>query len=69
MRNYTCCCHGYSEKLVERVPSYKDQITRLQDFDLDTYGFFGYPVLQSADILVYRAGMCPSGPTRSLTWN
>ena len=46
---------------LERVPSYKDQITRLQDFDLDTYGFLGYPVLQSADILVYRAGNVPVG--------
>ena len=46
---------------LERVPSYKDQITRLQDYDLDTYGFLGYPVLQSADILVYRAGNVPVG--------
>ena len=43
------------------MPSYKDQITRLQDYDLDTYGFLGYPVLQSADILVYRAGNVPVG--------
>ena len=46
---------------LERVPSYKDQKERLAERDLDTYGFLGYPVLQSADILVYRAGLVPVG--------
>jgi tryptophanyl-tRNA synthetase len=46
---------------LERVPSYKDQQTRLNDRDLSTYGFLGYPVLQSADILIYRAGNVPVG--------
>ena len=46
---------------LERVPSYKDQIANLQDRDLDTYGFLGYPLLQSADILIYRAGNVPVG--------
>ena len=46
---------------LERVPSYKDQQERLKDKDLATYGFLGYPLLQSADILMYRAGMVPVG--------
>lgn len=46
---------------LERVPSYKDQIERLNDRDLDTFGFLGYPVLQAADILMYRAGHVPVG--------
>jgi tryptophanyl-tRNA synthetase len=46
---------------LERVPSYKDQQLQLGDKDLSTYGFLGYPLLQSADILVYRAGMVPVG--------
>ncbi len=46
---------------LERVPSYKDQQARLNDRDLATYGFLGYPLLQSADILVYRAGWVPVG--------
>jgi tryptophanyl-tRNA synthetase len=46
---------------LERVPSYKDQIARLNERDLATYGFLGYPVLQSADILVYKAGQVPVG--------
>jgi tryptophanyl-tRNA synthetase len=46
---------------LQRVPSYKDQIAKLQDHDLDTYGFLGYPLLQSADILIYRAGNVPVG--------
>jgi tryptophanyl-tRNA synthetase len=41
---------------LERVPSYKDQQEKLRERDLATYGFLGYPLLQSADILVYRAG-------------
>ncbi|MFC3153405.1 tryptophan--tRNA ligase [Litoribrevibacter euphylliae] len=46
---------------LERVPSYKDQQEKLKDRDLSTYGFLGYPLLQSADILMYRAGQVPVG--------
>jgi len=46
---------------LERVPSYKDQQAKLNDRDLATYGFLGYPLLQSADILIYRAGNVPVG--------
>jgi tryptophanyl-tRNA synthetase len=46
---------------LERVPTYKDQQEKLRDRDLDTYGFLGYPLLQSADILLYRAGWVPVG--------
>jgi len=46
---------------LERVPSYKDQQEKLREKDLDTYGFLGYPLLQSADILIYRAGLVPVG--------
>jgi tryptophanyl-tRNA synthetase len=46
---------------LERVPSYKDQQEKLHDRDLDTYGFLGYPLLQAADILIYRAGYVPVG--------
>ena len=46
---------------LERVPTYKDQIANLADSDLGTYGFLGYPVLQAADILMYRAGYVPVG--------
>jgi len=46
---------------LERVPSYKDQQERLKEKDLATYGFLGYPLLQSADILIYKAGLVPVG--------
>ena len=46
---------------LERVPSYKDQQTKLNEKDLSTYGFLGYPLLQSADILIYKAGLVPVG--------
>ena len=46
---------------LERVPSYKDQQEKLKDRDLATYGFLGYPLLQSADILMYKAGYVPVG--------
>ena len=46
---------------LERVPSYKDQQANIADKDLDTYGFLGYPLLQAADILAYRAGHVPVG--------
>ncbi|AOF80935.1 tryptophan--tRNA ligase [Methyloversatilis sp. RAC08] len=46
---------------LERVPTYKDQQDKLSDKDLATYGFLGYPLLQSADILIYRANLVPVG--------
>lgn len=46
---------------LERVPSYKDQQEQLKEKDLATYGFLGYPLLQSADILIYKAGLVPVG--------
>jgi tryptophanyl-tRNA synthetase len=46
---------------LERVPSYKDQQEELKGKDLATYGFLGYPLLQSADILIYRASYVPVG--------
>ncbi|HKA39590.1 MAG TPA: tryptophan--tRNA ligase [Burkholderiales bacterium] len=46
---------------LERIPSYKDQQEKLADKDLSTYGFLGYPLLQSADILIYRATLVPVG--------
>jgi len=46
---------------LERVPTYKDQMDKLRDRDLATYGFLGYPLLQSADILIYRARYVPVG--------
>jgi tryptophanyl-tRNA synthetase len=46
---------------LERVPTYKDQQDKLKEKDLSTYGFLGYPLLQSADILAYRAGLVPVG--------
>lgn len=46
---------------LERVPSYKDQQEALKEKDLATYGFLGYPLLQSADILIYKAGQVPVG--------
>ena len=46
---------------LERVPSYKDQQEKLNNKDLATYGFLGYPLLQTADILIYKAGNVPVG--------
>ncbi|MFA7388236.1 MAG: tryptophan--tRNA ligase, partial [Thiohalobacteraceae bacterium] len=46
---------------LERVPTYKDQQEKLKELDLATYGFLGYPLLQSADILVYKASGVPVG--------
>jgi len=46
---------------LERVPSYKDQQEKLNNKDLTTYGFLGYPLLQTADILIYKAGHVPVG--------
>jgi tryptophanyl-tRNA synthetase len=46
---------------LERVPTYKEQRENIQDKDLGTYGFLGYPVLQAADILIYKADVVPVG--------
>ncbi|MDY7548481.1 tryptophan--tRNA ligase [Glaciimonas sp. CA11.2] len=46
---------------LERVPTYKDQQEKLADRDLATYGFLGYPLLQAADVLIYRATQVPVG--------
>jgi len=46
---------------LERVPTYKEKIDQLQDKDMNTYGFLGYPVLQAADILIYKAHFVPVG--------
>ena len=46
---------------LERVPTYKDQIENLSNRDLATYGFLGYPLLQAADVLIYRATQVPVG--------
>ena len=46
---------------LERVPTYKDQIENLGSRDLSTYGFLGYPLLQAADVLIYRASEVPVG--------
>ncbi len=47
--------------MLERVPTYKEQIREIQNKDLSTYGFLGYPVLQTGDILLYRAHLVPVG--------
>jgi tryptophanyl-tRNA synthetase len=46
---------------LERVPTYKEQRENIKDKDLGTYGFLGYPLLQSADILIYKANFVPVG--------
>lgn len=46
---------------LERVPTYKDQQEKLHEKDLSTYGFLGYPLLQSADVLLYKANLVPVG--------
>jgi len=46
---------------LERVPTYKEKKEQIKDKDLDTYGFLGYPVLQTADIIIYRARYVPVG--------
>ena len=46
---------------LERVPTYKDQQEKLKEKDLSTYGFLGYPTLQAADVLIYKAGFVPVG--------
>ncbi len=46
---------------LERVPTYKEKMDQIQDRDMNTYGFLGYPVLQAADILIYKANFVPVG--------
>jgi len=46
---------------LERVPTYKEKIQELKDRDLSTYGFLGYPLLQTADIIIYKARFVPVG--------
>ena len=46
---------------LERVPTYKEQIEQLHEKDLSTYGFLGYPLLQTADILIYKGDLVPVG--------
>jgi tryptophanyl-tRNA synthetase len=58
---FTLLAMGTPLGWLERVPTYKDQIEKLKDRDLATYGFLGYPLLQAADILIYRANYVPVG--------
>ncbi|MBL8351163.1 MAG: tryptophan--tRNA ligase [Burkholderiaceae bacterium] len=58
---FTLLAMGTPLGWLERVPTYKDQIEKLKDKDLATYGFLGYPLLQAADILIYKAGFVPVG--------
>ncbi len=46
---------------LERVPTYKEQLENIRDRDINTYGFLGYPLLQAADILMYKANAVPVG--------
>jgi tryptophanyl-tRNA synthetase len=58
---FTLLAMGTPLGWLERVPTYKDQMDRLKDRDLATYGFLGYPLLQAADILIYKATYVPVG--------
>jgi tryptophanyl-tRNA synthetase len=58
---FTLLAMGTPLGWLERVPTYKDQIEKLKDRDLATYGFLGYPLLQAADILIYKATYVPVG--------
>ena len=58
---FTLLAMGTPIGWLERVPTYKDQQEKLKDKDLSTYGFLGYPLLQAADILIYRAHFVPVG--------
>jgi tryptophanyl-tRNA synthetase len=58
---FTLLAMGTPLGWLERVPTYKDQIEKLKDHDLATYGFLGYPLLQAADILIYKANFVPVG--------
>jgi tryptophanyl-tRNA synthetase len=58
---FTLLSMGTPLSWLERMPTYKDQIEKLKERDLATYGFLGYPLLQAADILIYRAAFVPVG--------
>lgn len=58
---FTLLAMGTPLSWLERVPTYKDQQEKLKDKDLTTYGFLGYPLLQAADILIYKAKYVPVG--------
>ncbi|TAG26410.1 MAG: tryptophan--tRNA ligase [Burkholderiales bacterium] len=58
---FTLLAMGTPISWLERVPTYKDQQQQLKDKDLSTYGFLGYPLLQAADILIYKAHYVPVG--------
>ena len=58
---FTLLAMGTPLSWLERVPTYKDQQQQLRDKDLATYGFLGYPLLQAADILIYKAHYVPVG--------
>ena len=62
---FTLLAMGTPLGWLERVPTYKDQIDKLKDRDLATYGFLGYPLLQAADILIYKANYVPVGEDQS----
>ena len=62
---FTLLAMGTPLGWLERVPTYKDQIEKLKDRDLATYGFLGYPLLQAADILIYKANFVPVGEDQS----
>ena len=62
---FTLLAMGTPLGWLERVPTYKDQIEKLKDRDLATYGFLGYPLLQAADILIYKASYVPVGEDQS----
>ncbi len=58
---FTLLAMGTPLGWLERVPTYKDQMEKLKDRDLATYGFLGYPLLQAADILIYKPAFVPVG--------
>jgi tryptophanyl-tRNA synthetase len=62
---FTLLAMGTPLGWLERVPTYKDQIEKLKGRDLATYGFLGYPLLQAADILIYKASFVPVGEDQS----
>jgi tryptophanyl-tRNA synthetase len=64
---FTLLAMGTPLGWLERVPTYKDQQQQLKDKDLSTYGFLGYPLLQAADILMYKAHYVPVGEDQTLT--
>ncbi len=62
---FTLLAMGTPLGWLERVPTYKDQMEKLKDRDLATYGFLGYPLLQAADILIYKPAYVPVGEDQS----